>query len=349
MTRAQPPDHGTDLEAFVAGLPKVELHLHLEGSVRPETLLQLARRHRTSGLPDTPEGLRDFYRFSDFDNFVQVYYAICDNLRDDEDFALIVRELAETLAAQSVRYAEVTFTPYNHTRRGVSADALFEGVERGRLEAEAATGVMLRFCTDIPGEFGAEAGVETAHLVLGQRAAGRADGIVSFGLGGPEEGFARRLFSDAFAIARDAGLRSVPHAGETAGPASIRESLDHLGAERIGHGVRCLEDAGLVERLVAEQVPLEVCPTSNVCLNVVPSLAEHPLPRMLDAGLNVTLNSDDPPMFGTTLHGEYLAAATHMGLSRAQLVDLARAGVRAAFLDTETKQSLLAQIDAAAP
>ena len=335
-------------EAFVAALPKAELHVHLEGSVRPDTLLTLARRHGTTGLPETLEELQAFYRFSDFEHFVQVYYAICDNLRVEEDYALIVNELADTFAAQNVRYAEVTFTPFNHTRRGIPAEAVFSGVERGRLEAKARTGVVLRFCTDIPGEFGTEAGIETARMVLAQREAGRADGVVSFGLGGPEQGFPRSLFAESFAMARDAGLHSVPHAGETSGPDAIWESLDLLGAERIGHGVRCLEDPRLVERLAADAVPLEVCPTSNVCLSVVDDLASHPLPQLLDAGLVVTLNSDDPPMFGTSLNDEYVAAATVMGLSRTQLAELARAGVRAAFMDAGAKDELLAEVDAAA-
>ena len=149
-------------------------------------------------------------------------------------------------------------------------------------------------------------------------------------------------------MARDARLHSVPHAGETSGAEAIWESLDHLGAERIGHGVRCLDDPALVERLAAERIPLEVCPTSNVRLSVVPDLAAHPLPALLDAGLVVTLNSDDPPMFGTSLHDEHVAAITQMGLSRAQLADLARAGVRAAFLDEQLRRTLLADIDAVA-
>ena len=347
-TDAAPVPTDPALAAFVDALPKVELHVHLEGSVRPETLLSLARRHGSTGLPDTLAGLRDFYRFRDFAHFVEVYYAVCDNLRDSDDFALVAREMGEQLAAQGVRYAEVTFTPFNHTRRGVPVEAVFEGVERGRVEAEAATGVRLRWCTDIPGEFGAEAGLETARLVVAAREAGRLDGAVSFGLGGPEVGVPRPQFAEAFAMARDVGLRSVPHAGETDGPQSIRDALDHLGAERIGHGVRCLDDPDLVSRLRDEQIPLEVCPTSNVRLSVVPSLAAHPLPRLLAEGLVVTLNSDDPPMFGTSLRAEYLAAGSVMGLDRSQLADLARAGVRAAFLPEADRAALLAEVDAVA-
>lgn len=334
-----------DLDGFIDALPKVELHLHLEGSVRPATLLQLAERHGTAGLPATVEELQEFYRFRDFDQFVRVYYAICDNLRSEEDFALIVEELAADLAAQNVRYAEVTFTPYNHTRRGVAAAVVFAGVEAGRAAAEAATGVRLGFCTDVPGEFGPQAGLDTIAMTLEHRT----DSIISFGLGGPEVGFPRADFAPAFAIARSEGLHSVPHAGETDGAESVRQALDHLGAERIGHGVRCLEDPDLVSRLREQGVALEVCPSSNVRLGVVGSAEDHPLPRLLDAGLTVTLNSDDPPMFATTLSNEYRMVATHMGLGAAALADLAKAGVRSSFLPDADKADLLEQIAAVAP
>jgi aminodeoxyfutalosine deaminase len=329
------------LEAFVDALPKVELHVHLEGAVRPETLLQLARRHGSTALPDDLDGLRDFYRFRDFGHFVEVYYAICDSLREVDDFALIARELGEHLAAQGVRYAEVTVTPFNHTRRGVAAEAVFEGIERGRLEAEASTGIRLRWVTDVPGEFGADAAVQTARLVL----AHRPEGVIGFGLGGPEVGVPRAQFAEAFAMARDAGLHSLPHAGETTGPQTIWDALEHLGAERIGHGVRCLEDPALVEHLRERRIPLEVCPTSNVCLSVVESLEAHPLRRLLDAGLVVTLNSDDPPMFGTSLREECLRAARVLGLSPAELADLARAGIASSFLPDADRAALLAQVD----
>ena len=333
-----------DAIALVDALPKVELHLHLEGAVRPETLLRLARRHGTTGLPSTAEQLRDFYAFRDFEHFVQVYYAICDNLRDEQDFALIVEELGADLAAQNVRYAEVTFTPFNHTRRGVAPQAIFDGVEAGRIAAEAVSGVRLRFCTDIPGEFGPDAGIETAALVRKYAH----DSVISFGLGGPEVGVPRRAFAEAFAQARDEGLHSVPHAGETDGPDAVRQALDDLGAERIGHGVRCLEDPTLVARLRDERIPLEVCPTSNVRLGVAGSLSAHPLARLLDAGLVVTLNSDDPPMFGTSLAQEYREAVTTMGLPTERVVALAKAGVHASFLDAASSDGLLRDIDAVA-
>jgi aminodeoxyfutalosine deaminase len=323
---------------FVDALPKVELHVHLEGSVLPATLLELATKHETTALPRRLDELREFYRFRDFDHFVEVYYAICDNLLDEDDFARIAYETGVELAAQGVRWAELTFTPYNHLRRGISAERMFAGIEAGRDDARRATGIEMRWCTDVPGEYGPEAAEATLEAI--ERV--RPDGLISFGLGGPE--VARPAFADAFARAQAMGLHAVPHAGETTGPQAIWDALTHLGAERIGHGVRCLEDPELVAYLRDRQIPLEVCPTSNVCLSVVDSYAAHPLTRLLDEGLVVTLNSDDPPMFGTTLRDEYLIAVDTIGVSLEGLRELAAAGVRASFMAEADKRALLDEI-----
>lgn len=328
------------LSGFIDALPKVELHLHLEGSIAPSTLLALARSQPDSRLPRSEQGLRELYRFRDFAHFLEVYLLVCDHLRSGEDFALITRELGASLAAQNVRYAEVTVTPIGHVRRGVAPEALFEGIEQGRAEVEAEHGVRLRWCTDIDGGGGPELAVETVELVLRHRPAG----LVSLGLGGAE--VPRAQFARAFEIARDAGLRSVPHAGEAAGPESVWDAIDHLGAERIGHGVRCLEDPELVAELRRRHIPLEVCPTSNLRTGVVADLAAHPLPRLIEERLVVTLNSDDPPMFGTSLRDEYHAAARVLGLSPAGLRDLARNAARAAFLPPAEAAALVAEIDA---
>lgn len=326
------------LRSFVAALPKVELHVHLEGSVQPATLLRLARKYNSSQLPSTLQGFRSFYRFTDFDHFVTVYYTICDHLREDEDFALVAQQTAEHLARQGVRWAEVTFTPYNHLRRGVSAATMFAGIEAGRRAAEASTGIRVRWSLDVPGEFGPDAAAAT----LDAYEEVRPEGVVSFGLGGPE--VPRPAFARAFARALDLGLHSVPHAGENAGPESIWDSLRTLGAERIGHGVRCLEDPRLVEHLRATATPLEVCPTSNASLGVVDSLDVHPLPRLLDEGLVVTLNSDDPAMFDTTLEQEYLLALTTLGLSPPQVATMAANAVRSSFMPDRDKVALLGEV-----
>lgn len=329
-----------DLEAFVDALPKVELHVHLEGSVAPGTLLGLAKKYGTKSLPHSLDGLRDFYQFQDFTHFVSVYYAICEHLRDEEDFARIARETGEHLAAQGVRWAEITFTPYNHLVRGIPAEVLFGGIEAGRAQALATTGIEMRWSTDVPGEFGPDAGDATLDAIE----AIQPEGVVSFGLGGPE--VPRSAFAKAFTRARSMGLHSVPHAGETTGPQAIWDALEHLGAERIGHGVRCLEDPVLVDHLREHEVPLEVCPTSNVRLSVVDSLEKHPLPRLIDEGLIVTLNSDDPAMFGTTLRQEYLVAMTTVGITPEQLRDLAAAGARSSFMPAEQGKLLVAEIEA---
>jgi aminodeoxyfutalosine deaminase len=331
------------LTEFVDALPKVELHVHLEGSIAPSTLLALARSQPNSRLPSSEEGLRELYHFRDFAHFLEVYLLICRHLRSAADFALITRELGASLAAQNVRYAEVTLTPMGHVLRGVAPEALFEGIEQGRAEVETEHGVRLRWCTDIDGGGGPELAVETVELVLRHRPAG----LVSLGLGGAE--VPRGQFARAFEIARDAGLHSVPHAGEAAGPESVWDAIDRLGAERIGHGVRCLEDPELVAELRRRRVPLEVCPTSNVRTGVVADLAVHPLPGLIAEGLVVTLNSDDPPMFGTTLRDEYIRAAQTLDLGPAVLRELARNAARAAFLPRAEAQALVAAIDTVPP
>jgi aminodeoxyfutalosine deaminase len=338
---SDPPAPPADaLAAFVDALPKAELHVHLEGSIAPSTLLTLARSQPGGDLPRTEEGLRDLYRFRDFAHFLDVYILVCRHLWTADDFALITRELVATLAAQNVRYAEVTVTPMGHVLRGVAPEAVFEGIERGRAEAEAEHGVRLRWCTDVDGLLGPDLAVETVELVLRHRPAG----LVSMGLGGVE--VPRAQFGRAFDMARDAGLHSVPHAGEAAGPDSIWEAIGRLRAERIGHGVRCVEDPALMAELRERRIPLEVCPTSNVRTGVVADLASHPLPRLVAGGLVVTLNSDDPPMFDTTLRDEYLGAVRHMGLGPADLADLARNAARASFLPPAEALALVAEIDA---
>lgn len=329
------------LERLVDALPKAELHVHLEGSVAPATLLELATRHGTTALPTTLDGLAEHYRFRDFDHFVRVYYEICDNLRTAEDFSLITRQLGTALAAQGVVWAEVTVTPYNHMRRGVSPEAVFAGLEDGRRAVAEHHGVELRWCTDAPGEFGPAAAIETAQIVRDLAP----DGVISFGLGGPEIGVPRSPFAEAFAMARDAGLHSVPHSGETSGPQAVWDALDHLGAERIGHGIRSIDDPELMARLREEQIALEVCPTSNVRLGVAPTLEDHPLRALIDAEVVVTLNSDDPPMFDTTLRDEHLVAVRRCGLSVTELVDVVRAGITTSFMPDAAKLEHLATID----
>ncbi|HEX2312527.1 MAG TPA: adenosine deaminase [Thermomonospora sp.] len=335
-----------EIHAFIDQLPKVEIHVHLVGSASVPTVLELAARHPDSPLPRTAEALRDFYEFRDFPHFAEVYQAVSDVVREPEDVATLVTGVARDLAAQRVRYVELTVTPYTHVRAGMSMRAVTEALDLAAAEAAERHGVEVAYIFDIAGELGGEAARATLDHAL--RHPPRA--LVGFGLGGVEQKRPphRDAFRDAFRAAVAAGLHSVPHAGEMSGPETIWEALDGLRAERIGHGIHCLDDPRLVAHLRETQIPLEVCPTSNVRTRQVPEPAAHPLPRLLAEGLYVTLNSDDPPMFGTTLTGEYRVAADVLGLDAPALADLARNAVRASFLAPARRAEILAEIDAVA-
>ncbi|GAA1574924.1 adenosine deaminase [Actinomadura kijaniata] len=340
-----PNTHTTQspLTAFVDALPKVELHVHLVGSASVPTVLELARRHPGGPVPLTEEALRDFYVFRDFPHFAEVYLAVSDLVRDPEDVATLVVGTARDLAAQNVRYVELTVTPYSHQRVGMPMPAITEALDRAVRDARERHGIRVAYIFDIPAEFGEDAARGTLDHALNHPP----EALVGFGIGGDESVRAkhRDAFRDAFTAARAAGLRSLPHAGEMTGPETIWEALEHYGAERIGHGTNCLADPRLVAHLREHQIPLEVCPTSNVCTGQVATIADHPLPHLLEEGLYVTLNSDDPPMFNTTLTGEYRAAAEAFGLGAADLADLARNAVRASCLDAAGQREILDEID----
>jgi adenosine deaminase len=327
---------------FVGDLPKAELHVHHVGSASIRTVAELAARHEGStSVPSDPEELARYFDFTDFGHFIEVYLSVVDLLRTPEDIWTLTHDVAHDLAAQNVRYAELTLTPYTSIRAGIAAEAFCEAVEDARRSAEAELDLTLRWCFDIPGEFGLEGADATIDVALSQQP----DGLVSFGLGGPEEGVPRRQFAPHFAQAHAAGLHSVPHAGESTGPETIWDSLRHLGAERIGHGIAAAQDEKLMEYLAGTGVVLEVCPTSNVRTKSVPSLAEHPLPQLVEAGVTVTINSDDPPMFDTTLGQEYEVARELLGLDDDGVAELARTAVRSSFADERLKTAILAEID----
>lgn len=335
-------EHGA-LAGFIAGLPKAELHVHHVGSAAPRSVAELAARHAgATPVPADPDRLAEYFRFTDFAHFIEVYLSVVDLVRTAEDVWTLTFDIARDLAAQQVRYAELTLTPYSSITRGIPAEAFCEAVEDVRGRAERELGVVLRWCFDIPGE----AGVPAADVTLDAALRLRPDGLVSFGLGGPEVGVPRAWFASHFAAARAAGLHSVPHAGESTGPETVWSALTDLHAERIGHGIGAARDPALLRRLAADKIVLEVCPTSNVCTRSVPSLAEHPLPALVAAGVPVTINSDDPQMFSTTLNREYEVAAGLLGLDAPGVADLARAAVRASFADAATQRTILADIDA---
>jgi aminodeoxyfutalosine deaminase len=325
-----------DLDAYIAGMPKVELHVHLEGSIRPGTLLTLARRNGIALPAEDREGLQTFYQFTDFDHFLRIYFTISACLRTPEDFRLIAYEFGHDMARQNVRYAEVTFTPHtNVTNTGLPFEEILEALNDGRARAQADFGVEMAWILDIV------RGVPESQMQVATWAADAQDqGVVGLGLGGPEKGNPPEDYEEAFVLAREAGLHSVPHAGELAGPESVWGALRALSAERLGHGVRCIEDPVLVEYLRAEQIPLEVCPSSEVCLGVYPSYEAHPLRQLWDEGLYVTINSDDPPMFNTNLVGEYEVLAERMGFGAQDLARLSLDALAASFLPGARKAEL---------
>ncbi|WP_327067108.1 adenosine deaminase [Kitasatospora sp. NBC_01250] len=335
---------GTDgIQAFIAGLPKAELHVHHVGSASPRVVAELAARYEgRSQVPADPEALAEYFTFTDFAHFIQVYLSVVDLVRDAEDVRTLTYGVARDMARQQIRYAELTVTPYSSVRRGIPDVAFMEAIEDARTCAERDFGVVLRWCFDIPGEAGLASAEETARLALEVGA----EGLVSFGLGGPEIGVPRPQFKPYFDRARAAGLHSVPHAGESTGPQTVWDAIRELGAERIGHGTQSYQDPALMDYLGEHRIPLEVCPTSNLATRVVERLEEHPIKRFVDAGLLVTVNSDDPPMFGTDLNTEYAVAANLLGLDEAGVAALAKNAVEASFLDRSGKQRIAGEIDA---
>ncbi|NRQ30360.1 adenosine deaminase [Nonomuraea sp. NN258] len=327
----------------MTALPKVELHVHLVGSASVPTVLELSRRHPDSEVPTDEEELRRFYTFRNFADFARVYQAVNRLVRTPEDVATLVLGLARDLAGQGGRYVELQVTPYSHHRVGMPMREVTEALNLAAAGSLREHGIELTYIFDIPGEYGEEA----ARITLEHALSEPPTALVGFGLGGMEEPRPRYrdAFRDAFAAARAAGLHSVPHGGEMTGPETIWEVIEGLGAERIGHGISCLADPRLVAHLRETRLPLDVCPTSNLRTGQIARIEDHPLPRLLDEGLFVTLNSDDPPMFATTLTDEYRLAARVFGLGVPELAGLARNGVTASYLPGERKAALLQEID----
>jgi adenosine deaminase len=325
------------VKQFITQMPKVELHVHLEGSVQPQTLLKLARRHHLSLPADTVESLRRWYTFRDFAHFLEIYLTIAACLRTAEDIELISREFLIGQAKQNIRYSEVTFTPHNQFRiNDLEFHPQLDAVNRARAWAEKELGVRMGIIMDIPRNVSPEEGL----MIAGWAVDRYGDGLVAFGLGGPEVGNPPEKFQAAFDRVREAGLPCILHAGETAGPTSIWSAIRIADSRRIGHGVRAVEDDQLMAYLRQTQIPLEVCPTSNVCLKVFPSLVAHSLPRLMEQGLYVTINSDDPPMFNTTLTNEYLLSHQTFGWSQNRIEQLVLNAVDATLLSKPERQTM---------
>jgi adenosine deaminase len=331
------------MEPLIRQMPKVELHVHLEGSVRPSTLLKLARRHHVALPADDLDGLRRWYAFRDFDHFIDIYMTISGCLRTAADIELITREFLTGQAEQNILYSEVTFTPHNQLRTaGLGFHEQLAAVNRARAWGERELGVRMGLIIDIPRFVGPEDGRLVAGWVTGHYG----DGIIALGLGGPEAGNPPEKFRAAFDLARRAGVPCILHAGETVGPESIWSAIQVADSRRIGHGVRAVEDPKLIQYLREEQIPLEVCPTSNICLKVYPSLIWHSLPQLLAEGLYVTINSDDPPMFNTTLTDEYLVCQRTFGWDGPLIEKLALNAVDASLLPAPDRQALRRRFEA---
>ncbi|MEY9925561.1 aminodeoxyfutalosine deaminase [Catenulispora sp. GP43] len=327
---------------FIQGLPKAELHVHHVGSASPRVVADLAARYEgATDVPADPERLAEYFTFTDFRHFVELYLNVVDLIRTPEDIRDLTYGVARDMAAQNIRYAELTCTPSSHMRRGIDGMAYLEAIEDARVLAQRDFGLTLKWVFDIPGESGLEAAEATVALIEARQP----EALVGFGLGGPEIGVPRPQFAPYFERALALGLHSVPHAGESTGPETVWDALRHLKAERIGHGTSLVQDPELIEYLGEHRIPIEVCPTSNIATGVVKDLDRHPIRQMVDAGLLVTVNSDDPPMFGTELNHEYEVAAKLLGLDERGVAELAENAVRASFLDADGKRALTAEID----
>jgi adenine deaminase len=329
----------SSIETFVRGLPKAELHLHIEGTLEPEMMLALARRHGVSLPYASIEEVRRAYRFTDLQSFLDIYYAGAAVLREEGDFYELTRAYLRKAHDQGVVHAEIFFDPQTHTERGIAFATVLGGIRRALLEAESSLGMTHRLIMCFLRHLSADAAMRTLEEALPHAAA-----IAAVGLDSSEAGNPPSKFSSVFDRARREGFLTVAHAGEEGPPGYVREALDLLQVSRIDHGVRSEQDAVLMARLVQQGVPLTVCPLSNVMLRVFDRLEDHNLKRLMDRGVCVTVNSDDPAYFGGYILENYLAVQRALGLSREDLARLARNSIDASFLPPVAKEKWRARI-----
>jgi aminodeoxyfutalosine deaminase len=326
--------------SLIAALPKVELHSHLVGSASPDTVLGLARRHPDAGVPTSAEALRDMFSFRDFAHFIDVYHAVDALVTTPDDVTDLVVGAARDAAQSNVRWMELTVTAATHLMAGLSGEEVRAAVERGRALASERHGVELGFIIDIPAEKGLPAAEATVEFLTKHRP----EGTVAIGVAGLEAGFPRAMYAEHVAAAGALGLPAVIHAGESTGPETVWSALQDLNAIRIGHGTNAHQDSDLVRHLADNAIPLEVCITSNVCTNSVPSLEEHPVVGYLESGVVVTLATDDAGMFETTLNREYELLAQIGSVGGQELIKIARDGVDVSLAPTHVKESIRAGI-----
>jgi adenosine deaminase len=327
-------------KSFIQGMPKAELHIHIEGSLEPEMMFELAERNGVSLRYASAEEARRAYDFGDLQSFLDLYYEGMQVLLYEQDFYDLTWAYLQKVSEQNVRHAEIFFDPQAHTDRGVPFEMVVSGIHRALLEGEQQLGISSELIMCFLRHLSAEKAMETFRTALPF-----GDRIVAVGLDSSEVGHPPRDFKAVFDEAREHGFLTVAHAGEEGPPEYIWQALDDLKVSRIDHGVRCTEDPKLVERLREEQVPLTVCPLSNVKLRVFNSIQDHNLKRMLDLGLRVTVNSDDPAYFGGYVDENFHAVQEGLHLSREDVYQLAKNSFKASFLDTERKQRLLDELD----
>lgn len=329
-----------DVESFIRGLPKAELHLHIEGTLEPEMVFELALKNGIALSYSSVEALRRAYDFQNLQSFLDLYYQGANVLRDEGDFHALTAAYLERVRAQGVVHVEIFFDPQAHTERGIAFETVLDGISRALDEAKRNFDLSSRLILCFLRHLSAASAMETLEAALPHK-----DRIHAVGLDSSELGHPPSKFSEVFKRARKEGFLTVAHAGEEGPPAYIREALDDLRVSRVDHGVRCDQDADLCRRLAVEQIPLTVCPLSNVRLGVFKRMEDHNLKRLLDAGLCVTVNSDDPAYFGGYVLENYLAAEKALGLTRTELVRLARNSITASFLPEEAKRDWLVRIE----
>jgi adenosine deaminase len=329
------------LRAFALKIPKVELHLHLEGAIPLNTLLGFIRRAGTEPGIRTVADVRQKLAYADFAHFIDVWVWKNSFITDEKDFDEIAYEVLRDLSAQNVAYVEAFYSPGDYRRRGLSVRGITESLLAGVARARGDFGIRAGLIVDLIRDHGPE----VAARRLDEVAPYLGRGVIGVGLGGSEALFPAGPFAEVFREAKSRGFRLVAHAGEAAGPESIWACIDKLGAERIGHGVRAVEDAALLETLRERGIPLEVCVTSNVMTGVVPSVAAHPIRSLIERGVMVTVNSDDPTMFHTTLSDEYAVLVRDLGFTQEALKTLSANGVDASFLPEAEKAGLRATFE----
>lgn len=330
------------LKSFIDRIPKTELHCHLEGAIQPGTLLKLAARNGIE-LPFTDEeGARKFYEFTSLNQFLGIFALACSTLKTREDFETITLDLGADAARQGIPYREVFFTYAYHDRRGIPWEEVVSGIASGREKSKQQYGVEMWFIADIDRTIDPQDGVRLVEMAHASR---DQTGIIGIGLDSQEIDYPAKRQKPAFDLAKKLGLHRVAHAGEDVGPESVWDAIQSLDVERIDHGVRSIDDPELVKYLAEKQLPLTVCPLSNIELKVYPDLSAHPVKRLSDAGVLVTLNSDDPPMFHCDVLDNYYAVAETFHLVPADIEQFARNGFQAAFMPDEKRKQYLNQLE----